>query len=127
MGLVSIADVASTGGPGSLSTLLPPFVLSTLGCNVVKLGVPGRSAGAIDSLATLPGRKGIHPGAPRTPAETAGARSAASERPVDFAAGISIRSSDWVCRRPCRRNLQLAAEIVDGDFLKVQQVNSASY
>lgn len=49
------ADVASTGGPGSLSTLLPPFVLRTLGYDVVKLSVPGRPAGAIDSLATLPG------------------------------------------------------------------------
>lgn len=48
-------DIASTGGPGSLSTLIPPFILSGLGCVVVKLGVPGRPAGAIDSLATLPG------------------------------------------------------------------------
>src|ERR1035441_9044869 len=35
------ADVASTGGPGSLSTLLPPFVLRTLGYDVVKLSVHG--------------------------------------------------------------------------------------
>jgi thymidine phosphorylase len=49
------ADVASTGGPGSLSTLLAPLWLRTNGCHVVKLAVPGRPAGAIDSLGTLPG------------------------------------------------------------------------
>lgn len=50
-----IADVASTGGPGSLSTLIPPFILHAIGFNVVKIGVPGRPAGAIDTLATIPG------------------------------------------------------------------------
>jgi pyrimidine-nucleoside phosphorylase len=50
-----IADVASTGGPGSLSTLVAPIALVAHGCQVVKLGVPGRPAGAIDVLATIPG------------------------------------------------------------------------
>lgn len=52
---VRVADVASTGGPGSLSTLLPPFALVVAGCDVVKLGVPGRPAGAIDVMGTIPG------------------------------------------------------------------------
>jgi thymidine phosphorylase len=47
-------DVASTGGPGSLSTLLAPLALRVGGCTVVKLAVSGRPAGAIDTLATLP-------------------------------------------------------------------------
>lgn len=51
----STVDVASTGGPGSLSTLLPPLVLVAGGCSVVKLAVPGRPAGAIDALGTIPG------------------------------------------------------------------------
>lgn len=50
-----VADVASTGGPGSLSTLLTPFALVAAGCSVVKLAVPGRPAGAIDVLGTIPG------------------------------------------------------------------------
>jgi pyrimidine-nucleoside phosphorylase len=50
-----IADVASTGGPGSLSTLIAPLALRGQGCAVVKLAVPGRPAGAIDVLGTLPG------------------------------------------------------------------------
>lgn len=49
------ADVASTGGPASLSTLLAPLVLVSRGYKVVKLAVPGRPAGAIDVLATVPG------------------------------------------------------------------------
>lgn len=48
-------DVASTGGPGSLSTLVAPLALVVRGCEVVKLAVPGRPAGAIDVLATVPG------------------------------------------------------------------------
>jgi pyrimidine-nucleoside phosphorylase len=54
-GNTRVTDVASTGGPGSLSTLLTPFALVAAGCRVVKLGVPGRPAGAIDVLGTLPG------------------------------------------------------------------------
>lgn len=50
-----VADVASTGGPGSLSTLLGPLALRSLGATVVKLGVSGRPAGAIDSLGSLVG------------------------------------------------------------------------
>mgnify|MGYP001167293732 CR=1 FL=1 len=49
------ADLASTGGPGSLSTLLSPLVLMSQGYKVVKLAVPGRPAGAIDTLGTIPG------------------------------------------------------------------------
>jgi thymidine phosphorylase len=50
-------DLASTGGPGSLSTLLGPLMLVSLGCIVPTLGVPGRPAGGIDVLASLPGFK----------------------------------------------------------------------
>jgi len=49
------ADVASTGGPSSLSTLLCPLFLRLLGAVVPKLGVPGRPAGAVDVLAQIPG------------------------------------------------------------------------
>lgn len=49
------ADVASTGGPTSLSTLLSPLFLVAFGAYVPKLGVPGRPAGGIDCLAQIPG------------------------------------------------------------------------
>jgi thymidine phosphorylase len=49
------ADVASTGGPSSLSTLLCPLYLRTGAFEVPKLGVPGRPAGGIDCLAQLDG------------------------------------------------------------------------
>jgi pyrimidine-nucleoside phosphorylase len=49
------ADVASTGGPGSLSTLLAPLYLHALGASVGTLGIPGRPAGGVDALATVPG------------------------------------------------------------------------
>lgn len=49
------ADVASTGSPTSLSTLLCPLFLRAGGAVVPKLGVPGRPAGGIDCLAQLPG------------------------------------------------------------------------
>lgn len=51
----SSADVASTGGPSSLSTLLCPLYLRHLGFVVPKLGVPGRPAGGVDVLALVPG------------------------------------------------------------------------
>ncbi len=51
----SSCDVASTGGPSSLTTLLSPLFLRELGYVVPKVGVPGRPAGAIDVLATIPG------------------------------------------------------------------------
>src|SRR5690348_1284014 len=44
---VHTADIASTGGPSSLSTLLGPLYLRALGFHVPKLGVPGRPAGGI--------------------------------------------------------------------------------
>ena len=51
------ADVPSTGGPSSLSTLLCPLQLVAAGARVPKLGVPGRPAGGIDVLACIPGFK----------------------------------------------------------------------
>ena len=48
-------DLASTGGPSSLSTLLGPIYLCAMGCCVPKLGVPGRPAGGVDTLAQIPG------------------------------------------------------------------------
>lgn len=52
-----VADVASTGGPTSLSTLLTPLFLRVAGAKVPKIGVPGRPAGGIDCLAQIPGFK----------------------------------------------------------------------
>jgi len=49
------SDVASTGGPSSLSTLLCPLYLRVFGCWVPKLSVPGRPAGGIDVMAQIPG------------------------------------------------------------------------
>ncbi|MER8896837.1 hypothetical protein [Mesorhizobium sp. M0676] len=56
-GEASTADVASTGGPSSLSTLLTPLFLVREGFQVPKLGVPGRPAGGLDVLAQIPGYK----------------------------------------------------------------------
>jgi len=52
-------DVASTGGPSSLSTLICPLHLRARGLKVPKLGVPGRPAGGIDVLQTIPGFQGV--------------------------------------------------------------------
>jgi thymidine phosphorylase len=52
-------DVASTGGPSSLSTLLTPLFLRAAGVRVPKLGVPGRPAGGIDCLAQVPGYRTV--------------------------------------------------------------------
>jgi pyrimidine-nucleoside phosphorylase len=52
--LSTTADIASTGGPSSLSTLLTPLYLRALGYLVPKLAVPGRPAGGIDVLAQIP-------------------------------------------------------------------------
>ncbi|MBE0558866.1 MAG: hypothetical protein IH628_16685 [Proteobacteria bacterium] len=54
-----VADVASTGGPGSLSTLASPLFLRAAGAVVPKLGVPGRPAGGIDCLAQIPGYRTV--------------------------------------------------------------------
>ncbi|MCW5960086.1 MAG: hypothetical protein KIS76_07975 [Pyrinomonadaceae bacterium] len=51
----NIADIASTGSPTSLSTLLCPLYLVQNGFKVLSLGVPGRPAGGIDVLAQIPG------------------------------------------------------------------------
>lgn len=49
------ADLASTGGPTSLSTILCPPMLASAGWEVPKLGVPGRPAGGIDVLGSVEG------------------------------------------------------------------------
>jgi thymidine phosphorylase len=49
------ADIASTGGPGSLTTVLCPLVLRAFGCVVPKLAVQGRPAGGVDVLGSLAG------------------------------------------------------------------------
>lgn len=49
------ADVASTGGPSSLSTLICPLHLRARGLTVPKIGVSGRPAGGVDVLQTVPG------------------------------------------------------------------------
>lgn len=49
------ADLASTGGPGSISTIWGPAVLVAMGSPVAKLGVPGRPAGGIDVLMQIDG------------------------------------------------------------------------
>lgn len=49
------ADVPSTGGPTSLSTLLCPLFLRAAGFVVPKLGIPGRPAGGLDVMAQVRG------------------------------------------------------------------------
>ena len=48
-------DVASTGGPGSLTTLLAPLLAVACGARVSKIAVPGRPTGGIDTLGSIPG------------------------------------------------------------------------
>lgn len=49
------ADLASTGGPTSLSTMICPPTLAAAGWEVPKLGVAGRPAGGVDVLAAIQG------------------------------------------------------------------------
>src|SRR5579863_6101191 len=49
------SDVASSGGPSSLTMLLCPLYLRALGFLVPKVSVPGRPAGGIDVMGTIPG------------------------------------------------------------------------
>ncbi len=51
----SSADLASTGGPGSISTLWSPAAIAAHGSTVAKLGVPGRPAGGVDVLMQIDG------------------------------------------------------------------------
>ncbi len=52
-----LADAPSTGGPASLSTLLCPLLIASAGVKVPKLSATGSIAGAIDSMALIPGYK----------------------------------------------------------------------
>lgn len=50
-----LADSPSTGGPASLSTLLCPLLIASERIKVPKLSATGSIAGAIDSMAIIPG------------------------------------------------------------------------
>ncbi len=50
-----MGSIHSTGGPGSLSTILCPVLLAAAGIPVSVLSVKGALAGAVDALATLAG------------------------------------------------------------------------
>lgn len=50
-----IADIPSTGGPSSLSTIVCPLLFRSHNIIVPKLAIPGRPAGGIDILAQIPG------------------------------------------------------------------------
>lgn len=52
-----LTDLPSTGGPASLSTLVVPLAAAIVGKKVLKVSVPGKPAGALDTLQTLPGYK----------------------------------------------------------------------
>lgn len=50
-------DVASSGGPASLTTLLCPLLVAAFGFHVPKLSATGSVAGGIDTMAVIPGFK----------------------------------------------------------------------
>ena len=52
---INATDVASTGAPGSLSTMLGPLICRAMGSEVRKITVPGRPAGSLDVFMDLKG------------------------------------------------------------------------
>lgn len=50
-----LADVPSTGGPASLTTLLCPLLLAATGVRVPQLSATGSIAGAVDTMAIIKG------------------------------------------------------------------------
>ena len=50
-----VCDVASTGGPSSLSTLLCPYIVAAVGQHIPNITVPGSLAGATDVLGLIAG------------------------------------------------------------------------
>jgi len=48
-------DVASTGSPGSLTTVLAPLFCAAAGWQVRKITVPGRPAGSVDAFSIIDG------------------------------------------------------------------------
>lgn len=51
---VPVTDVPSTGGPASLSTLAVPLLVALGGVQILKVSVPGKPAGALDTLEIIP-------------------------------------------------------------------------
>lgn len=84
---LEVVDIASTGGPASLTTIVCPLFLTALGRTVVKVGVPGRPAGGVDVLAQLPGFQYV-----LTPQETVDVARAAGY--VHVLAGAAFAPAD---------------------------------
>lgn len=53
-----LADCPSTGGPSSLTTLLCPLLIASVGIRVPKLSATGSTAGGIDTMEMIPGFDG---------------------------------------------------------------------
>ena len=53
--LAPFADIPSTGGPASLTTLFCPILLAAFDVRVPKISATGSIAGAIDTMAIIPG------------------------------------------------------------------------
>ncbi|MBL7189231.1 MAG: hypothetical protein ISS70_23130 [Phycisphaerae bacterium] len=54
---ISPVDTPSTGGPASMSTLFCPLLIADAGVPVPKISLRGSIAGAIDTMAVIPGFK----------------------------------------------------------------------